>query len=189
MNFVSKGYNAYRLADLAECTQPDTLESPGAKWLELVRDGVLDQWNEFKESIYPEDMVFEVADSLVPIYTNEIWEIFVDLGAYREGNDLGITDDTTKVAQVALLRIAERLINAILREESFGPPVYDNDDALADKWVTELYDKIKDFAPVWVCPWCAEAHNQISMIMHLNDTHKLSIEYIADWVEDNHEQV
>lgn len=116
----------YALACHAECggiSGPDTSESAGARFLTRVRDALLEAL-EHAESCEAQDthddLVWEVSDGAVPIYTHERWLAFVDLAAYQEDTtELGSgTHDLTELAGVALYVIAERLCHALIAEIS-----------------------------------------------------------------------
>ena len=97
--------NAYQLARVAGVASPDSPESPGAKWLELVAVSA--------EEVEDEEYLSEVADQLVPIYTHERWQVFVDLAAYQEdATELG-DGDMTQLAGNALYMVAERLLREL----------------------------------------------------------------------------
>ena len=71
----------WRVARMAECRQPESADSAGGKWL-------MKCYNESKEfaendNAYFMDNAHEIADGLVPIYTNELWHIWVDCGGYE----------------------------------------------------------------------------------------------------------
>ncbi len=111
----------WRLARLADCMDPDSVTSPGAQFLFSVEDDARERW----EDTDPEDRDrllsdewSEVADSAVPIYTREVWTMFVDLGAYQEDpTELGIDgSDMEQAAKVCLYMIAERLCHALADE-------------------------------------------------------------------------
>ena len=109
-------YTPYQLARLADCLEPDSPESPGAKFLERVAD----DYREAVEYGYDADeSPHEIADNAVPVYTHARWETFTDLGAYQEDvTELGATgDDLTQCAAVALYMIAERLVRALADED------------------------------------------------------------------------
>lgn len=105
-------HTTYALARLADCHDPDTMTSPGARFLDRVESAFLDM------ETPDEDRFGEEADQLVPIYTHERWQVFVDLCAYEEDisefGDYG--DDLTRAAGVALYMIAERLLRALYEE-------------------------------------------------------------------------
>lgn len=111
--------SVWHLARLAGCSNPDTPESPGARFLRAVDAGAI----ELAESHEPDglgepsDDVHELADSAVPIYTHERWQTFTDLAAYQEDvTEYGEIADLTAAAGVALYMIADRLAFAILAE-------------------------------------------------------------------------
>lgn len=112
----------WRLVGLADCMSPDKVDSPGALFLLGVEDDARERWEDMTpDERVADDIVdtwHEVADGAVPIYTHELWQVFVDLGAYNEDpSELGYgADDMTKCAQVALYMIAERLCHALADE-------------------------------------------------------------------------
>jgi hypothetical protein len=114
--------NAYSLASLADCATPDTQESPGAAFLLRVQDATREAVEEIDD---PEDIeremqdrAHEIADTAVPVYTHDCWQVFVDLGAYNEdASELGAdASDLTTAAGVALYMIAERVVTALVTE-------------------------------------------------------------------------
>lgn len=111
--------NTYQLARVAKVSGPDSPTSPGAKWLEDVQFATREAID-YAKGEFSDDDVFELADSLVPIYTYERWQVFVDLAAWQEDvDDLYIGDrdnDLTTIAGIALYQIASRLILAICKE-------------------------------------------------------------------------
>ncbi len=100
----------WQLARLADCADPDSLESPGAEWLKMVASSA--------DDIEDPETIGEVADSCVPVYTHNRWQVFVDLAAYQEDpTDLGAdAEDMTQCAGVCLYLIAERLLGALATE-------------------------------------------------------------------------
>lgn len=108
----------WQLARLADVADPDTPESPGARWLQQVAS-LADELNEYYNECEQKDAVTEAADSLVPVYTHERWRVFCDLAAYNEDtSDYGQPADMTEGAGVALYMVAERLLSALVAEES-----------------------------------------------------------------------
>jgi hypothetical protein len=126
-----EGLNAYELARYAECASPDGLDSPGARFLEVVRDVVVDA---ITDEDPPEDdrhdSAFAIADASVPIYTYDKWQTFVDLAAWQEDpSDLGFNGaDMEQGAGICLLMIGERLALALFEEATD-----DNDDEEDDE--------------------------------------------------------
>jgi hypothetical protein len=94
---------------------PDSIDSPGAKFLERVESNIIERRG---EGSLDEDSIHELADSAVPIYTHERWQVFVDLGAYQEDvSEIGASsEDLTQCAAVALYLIADRLARALMDE-------------------------------------------------------------------------
>ncbi len=105
-------HTAYELSDIADCGSPDSPDSPGAKFLLSVASDVAEC---LENGIPPEDdamnLAPEIAESAVPIYTHEKWQVFVDLTAYNENiDDLGGTSGgMERGSNRALYIIAERL--------------------------------------------------------------------------------
>jgi hypothetical protein len=123
-------HSPFALASLADCASPDSIESPGAKFLGGVARDVADRAQPYTTSeptpadVYRArldeltgDDAHELADSAVPVYTYDRWLTFVDLAAWQEDiSDYGSTDDLTNAAGVALYMIAERLVRALAEE-------------------------------------------------------------------------
>jgi hypothetical protein len=104
-----KNINAYYMASIAEISDPSSLSSPGAEMLETVRSYLLESLEYDAEKPVP---ISELADSVLPVYTHDIWETFVDLCAYNEDvEDLG--GDMTERAKYALYSIAHRLLHTL----------------------------------------------------------------------------
>ena len=118
--------NPMVLARMAECSSPDTDQSPGARWLTRVRDSLAEDllfWKpeERVELIHDDeshDVVHEAVGAVVPIYTRELWEVFVDLGAWGEDpRELGFEgDDMDQGARYCLYIIGNRLACRLLEE-------------------------------------------------------------------------
>lgn len=115
-------HGAYALARLAECAGPDSESSPGAKFLVLVEDSFIEavEYDRFpaEGDEWPSDVVHEIADGCVPVYTHDRWVTFVDLAAYQEDvSELaGGGEDMTTLAAYALYQIAYRLAAELLIE-------------------------------------------------------------------------
>lgn len=117
----ANNYNVWELARMADCASPDDEHSPGADFLLGVQADMAERfaWAADNDEVVDGDVVSEVADGAVPVYTHPRWQVFVDLCAYQEDiRDYG-TDaaDMTEAAGVALYCIAERLAFALLWEE------------------------------------------------------------------------
>lgn len=115
--------NAYQLANRANCACPDALDSPGAKFLESVQDGVREAIDDAPDAQDAADLDYngrlhEIADAAPDVYTYTRWQEFVDLAAWQEDLDEigGTPDDMTDAAGVCLYLIAARLAHALADE-------------------------------------------------------------------------
>lgn len=106
--------NAYQLARMADVLTPDSKDSPGAEWLEQIQHAVEDQIDYLLED---EDASHEVSDGLVPIYTHNLWQVFVDLGLYHEESEIGLGEDMTQNAMTLCYEVARRLVYDLVEEE------------------------------------------------------------------------
>lgn len=134
-------YNAFHLADRAECGEPsklqrdgdvDSFDSAGATFLYGVRDAFLEaiEWSMGTSNTTPtaddvrtavaaieEDGAHEIADGAVPVYTYPRWQTFTDLAAWQEEPEAGEwPEDLTEIAGVALYQIADRLARSLATE-------------------------------------------------------------------------
>jgi hypothetical protein len=123
-------YNAFQLAALLDCAGPDSPESPGAQFLNRVRNCLLDYFTYTKnedqgiDDIY--DTIWEIADSSVNVYTFPMWQEFVDLALWQDEVEyLDNDDDMTRIAMRVMYRAAERLCHALLAEDN----PFEDDDA------------------------------------------------------------
>jgi hypothetical protein len=109
----------WQLARRAECLDPDSSTSPGAKFLEAVASEAGEIIGEdFEPLADVVDVIHERADALVPVYTYERWQVFTDLGAWEQDiadYETG-SSDMTEAAGVALYIIAERLLQDLLTD-------------------------------------------------------------------------
>ena len=107
--------NAYVLAGMADCASPDREDSPGARFLGLVADSVVEAVENDDDR---DDIPWSAADQCVPIYTRDVWRTFVDLSAWQEDpTEYGAdASDMEQAAKVCLLMIGERLAAAILED-------------------------------------------------------------------------
>ena len=113
-----KARSGYRLANDADVTGPDSLESPASQFLGRVRDAVVDWW-EYNDGAAtdPEEDAADQTDVCVPVYTHEFWLTFVDLCAYSEDiSELGTPEDLETGARWAVHGIAERLFVTLANE-------------------------------------------------------------------------
>ncbi len=107
--------NAYVLAGMADCASPDREDSPGARFLAMVADSVVEAVENDDDR---DDIPWAAADQCVPIYTHKVWSTFVDLAAWQEDpTEYGADgSDMTQTAGVRLYIIGERLAWAILED-------------------------------------------------------------------------
>jgi hypothetical protein len=111
--------------DYADCFEPDTSDSPGAAFLESVRDNIIEAWEEGRltDEDSDGDTVHEIADGAPDVYTATRWAEFRDLGAWQEEPEAmdEWPSDLTDAAGVALYQIAERLCYALIADLRKGP--------------------------------------------------------------------
>lgn len=112
----------WKLAEEAGLSRPDSDSSPGGEWLKQVWqriENLLENWG-YEEDVdwkAPlEDRIMEEADDAVPIYTHNLWEVWVDLQGYnhtemftRVFGDYK-TDDINKIPQASLYDAAHTLL-------------------------------------------------------------------------------
>lgn len=109
----------YQLARVADVLGPDDKDSPGAKWLVRVSNAVDDVVDAVKNhDANQQDAEHEAADGLVPIYTHELWQVWVDLGLYREDpEEIGFEFDGQNVENlpsVVCYMVALRLLRELI---------------------------------------------------------------------------
>ena len=97
MSTETTTYNPYQLSSMADCYDPDSTTSPGARFLERIADAFRESYtydpDTTPDSFRDDGSAHEVADGAVPIYTHERWQVFADLGAYNEDpTELGVED-------------------------------------------------------------------------------------------------
>lgn len=131
---------AYALAADLGCASPDTLESPGARFLCSVRDETLAAVEEAladgkkPEEVITENRGFEISDSAPEVYDGPMWLEFVDLAAWQdqwyEDTEIHPTQNMTARARIALYTIARTLVFQIVNElqEQFDNADSNNDE-------------------------------------------------------------
>ena len=77
-----------------------------------VKAEIIERANELKESAYPEDLLFEMADSHIPIYNHELAACLSDDPGLAFADDEGLVDISKGVYQIIQTAIYERLIQA-----------------------------------------------------------------------------
>jgi len=117
-----KSFTAYRLANEADCSCPESSESAGATFLMGVRDATIEML-EYKPDVEPAELnydgaISEIADGAPSCYNFTRWTEFVDLAAWQEDTDelAGDGGDMTDRAGVALYMIAERLAQTLAEQ-------------------------------------------------------------------------
>jgi len=114
-----RDWSAFRLSNEAGIASAPVIPSDGSKFLESVRDAFIERmefqrsdalgaWRISEDVV---DIIHEVVDGCVPIYTHQIWETFTDLCAWTEDlSELGGPEtDMNKNAMTALYMIGCRL--------------------------------------------------------------------------------
>ena len=106
----------YELSVFAEACDPDSPTSPGGIWL----TDLWSNWDEIRDEYDDiERMIWETADGAVPVSDYSCWQVFTDLGGWREDlldHDLGRIAEAgglTQIARVALCVMAERVVSAL----------------------------------------------------------------------------
>ena len=104
------GYNAHQLAYHADSSSPDSPDSPGAQYLALVRDSIIEayRYNVEHANTFDSDDIHGIVDGCVPVYTHNLWETFTDLGAYSADVD-DYSPDMEHYPAVALYVVGETL--------------------------------------------------------------------------------
>jgi len=112
----------YEAVRAAGCSSPEGDETDGAKWLrEVINAGeeMMEDFNLVDDSYSKsaEHVVHEWADGTVPIYTNKLWNVWVDLGGYYfdgEYRDFSSHSDTgdmmNRVAQADCYEWAQNIL-------------------------------------------------------------------------------
>lgn len=109
------GYNAHQLAYHADCHSPDSPDSPGAQYLALVRDSIVEAYRYTVEhgNTFDRDDLHEVVDGCVPVYTHNLWQTFTDLGAYNVDLD-DYSPDLEHYPAIAVYTVGETLAYSIV---------------------------------------------------------------------------
>ena len=104
------GYNAHQLAYHADSSSPDSPDSPGAEYLALVRDSIVEayRYNIEHGNTFDSEDIHEIVAGCVPVYTHNLWETFTDLGAYSVDVD-DYRPDMERYPSVALYVVGETL--------------------------------------------------------------------------------
>jgi hypothetical protein len=87
--------------------------------MESILDSVISEVDEIDlEDAYPEDQCSEIADSAVPIYTREVYDIIPELAGYSISDPglYGEDSDIERMAQVQIYDIASNVAHQRLHE-------------------------------------------------------------------------
>jgi len=135
--------NPFELAGTAGTPSPDSTTSPGAEFLARVQSAAREALDYVDPTDFLRDgaeamdeVIHDIADSAVPVYTHDLWATFVDLGAYGEdisdfiGPDIGSALE--RVPGIALYSIARRLAETLYDEahDTFRSTVDEANDTL-----------------------------------------------------------
>ena len=110
------------LSELESLANVSGIDDAGLKYLTRVVEGVEEAYADYEGR--PDefsDLIHEIVDSALSVYTYEIWETFIGLSAWEEDvSEYGSPEDMTSAASWAISMIGERAANAIwhkLQEE------------------------------------------------------------------------
>lgn len=134
-------FSAFRIANEADCSCPDSPTSAGAVFLTSIQDAVNGVEIESTDIDDYADQLTEIADDAPDIYTATLWAEFVDLGAWQEdpsevGYELGTPDSSMEgAARVCLYLIAERAARWLMEQrlELVEEEADDDDDDGTDR--------------------------------------------------------
>lgn len=124
----------YVVNDMANhmgCASPDSPTSPGAVWLTHIHDAVVEAYENGQFDGQDDDVAFELADSLVPVYTADVWEVFVNLAGYSGVDDVTVMqagEDMTDFAKRVLCAMFETAVHGWVEERQEIDAQEDNDD-------------------------------------------------------------
>tara|TARA_R110002073_G_scaffold253928_1_gene416587 strand:- start:445 stop:843 length:399 start_codon:yes stop_codon:yes gene_type:complete len=118
-----KEANYIQIARMAECSTPEGDDTDGAKFLRECFDMAeelnieLQGLENGEYDMRIDDLAHEFADSCVPIYTNQLWNVWVDCGGYhfdgeyRDFTSHGDTSDTmNRIAQADCYQWARNIM-------------------------------------------------------------------------------
>jgi len=79
---------------------------------QAVKAEVIERADELKESLYPSDLLSELADSFIPVYYQELAACLADDPSLAYVDDPGLMDVSKGIYQIIQTAIYERLIQA-----------------------------------------------------------------------------
>ena len=105
-----------------------------------VKAEVQERADEIKDSVYPEDLLSELADSHIPIYYQELAECLVDDPSLAYVENPGLIDAFNGVYQIIQVAIYERLIQAAHEAyEAYENLPEDNDGQESEALLNVVY--------------------------------------------------
>lgn len=106
-----RALNAYQLARIADCGDPDTTESMGAEFLLRIADSLAEA---IEDKELDEDRISDIVSNSPNTYTHQMWQEFVDLCAYQQDtSDYGKPESINDQAAYALIDIAQSLVDGL----------------------------------------------------------------------------
>ena len=115
--------NVYEAATIADCPRvPDGGDKEAVDFLQSCIDVGDDLSREAAKEQLPDDEVWdrihEYADGLIPIYTNQLWWGWVELGGFRFENDMEpeVKDDLDVVPQTDFYVWAQNILSWRVQE-------------------------------------------------------------------------
>jgi len=79
---------------------------------QVVKAEIIERADELKENPYPSDLLFELADSHVPIYNHELASCLADDPSLAVVDDEGLVDGSKGIYHIIQVAIYERLIQS-----------------------------------------------------------------------------
>ena len=115
--------NVYEAARIAECPRiPDGGDKEAVDFLQSCIDSGADLYKAAAREQFSEDgvndLVFEYADDCIPIYTNQLWWGWVELGGFRSENEMEheVKDDLDVVPQTDFYVWAQNILSWRVQE-------------------------------------------------------------------------
>tara|TARA_R110000803_G_scaffold127389_3_gene194845 strand:+ start:4509 stop:4886 length:378 start_codon:yes stop_codon:yes gene_type:complete len=115
-------HDIHNLARIAGCDTPMDQSGEGATWLRECMSEALDMKSEMRGR-HDDDLIHEIADGLVPVYTHQLWQVWVDLGGfnfdgeYRDFSSHGDSGDSmNRVAQADCFEWASTIVGHVSRD-------------------------------------------------------------------------
>lgn len=81
-------YYPWTLARMTGAAEPDAERSPGAVFLLDVAETYVSEREDIVSAEYPHDYISDLADTVVPVHTYTMWQIFTDLALWDFDSEL-----------------------------------------------------------------------------------------------------